>query len=191
MNAVAKVPVRLTVEEFLLWAEGAPGRWELVDGEPREMTPPLKRHSTLHAEVARLLGNHLADQLSPLRVGIDSALIPELFPEVNVRVPDLVVMASGGRNDARIVTDAILVVEILSPSNQAETWSNVWAYTSIGSVREIVVLRADRVEAQLLRRKPDGQWPASTISVTEGSLTLASIDLTLPVAAFYRTTDLR
>ena len=34
-------------------------------------------------------------------------------------------------------------------SNQSQTWTNVWTYTSIPSVQEIVVLRTDRVGAEL------------------------------------------
>ena len=60
--------------------------------------------------------------------------------------------------------DPVLVIEILS-SNQAKTWTNVWAYTSILSVREILVLRADRIAAELLRRSPQGEWPDRPIAI--------------------------
>jgi hypothetical protein len=53
-----------------------------------------------------------------------------------------------------MLSDPVLLIEILSPSNQAKTWPNVWAYTSISSVLEILVLRADRIAAELLRRSP-------------------------------------
>jgi hypothetical protein len=53
-----------------------------------------------------------------------------------------------------VLTDPVLLIEILSPRNQAKTWTNVWAYTSIPSVREILILRGDRVAAELLRRPP-------------------------------------
>ena len=49
-------------------------------------------------------------------------------------------------------SDPVLLVEILSPSNRAETWTNVWAYTTIPSVREILVLHSLRIRAELLRR---------------------------------------
>ena len=37
MSAVAKP--KMTVDEFLVWAEGRDGRWELQDGEVLAMSP--------------------------------------------------------------------------------------------------------------------------------------------------------
>ena len=84
--------------------------------------------------------------------------------------------------------DPVLLIEILSPSNHAEIWMNVWSYTTILSVREILVLRTASVGADLLRRQPDGSWPERQITVESGDLTLESIGYSGPVAVFYRTT---
>jgi hypothetical protein len=48
------------------------------------------------------------------------------------------------------------VVGILSPSNKAETWANVWSYVTIPSVWEILVLHTAHIRADLLRREDDG-----------------------------------
>ena len=55
--------------------------------------------------------------------------------------------------------EPILFIEILSPSNEVETWANVWTYASIPSVAEILVVHSTRVAAELLRREANGQWP--------------------------------
>jgi Uma2 family endonuclease len=55
--------------------------------------------------------------------------------------------------------DLIVLIEVLSPGNTSDTWDNVWAYATIPSVREIVVVHSTRVLAELLRRGPDGHWP--------------------------------
>ena len=81
-----------------------------------------------------------------------------------------------------------LVIEILSPSNRAETWTNVWSYTTIPSVREILVLHSTSIGADLLRRGPDGTWPERPQAIGQDDLTLDSIGYTGPLAAFYRTT---
>lgn len=82
------------------------------------------------------------------------------------------------------------MIEILSPSNQAETWANVWAYASIPSVLEILVLKTAEIGAALLRRNADGSWPNEPVSVETGDLTLASIGFTVPLSVAYRTTRL-
>jgi hypothetical protein len=43
-----------------------------------------------------------------------------------------------------VLTCPVLLIEILSTSNQAETWANVWAYTSVPSVPEFSSLRGLR-----------------------------------------------
>lgn len=80
--------------------------------------------------------------------------------------------------------------EILSPSNQAETWANVWTYTTIPSVQEILVLKTVSIGAELLRRNQDGSWPSKPLSVDTGDLTLESISFSVPLTAAYRTTRL-
>jgi Uma2 family endonuclease len=90
-------------------------------------------------------------------------------------IPSRPSCATPNDRDERALTDPVLIVEILSPSNQAATWTNVWAYTTIPSVQEILVLRSDRIAASLLRRQPDTTWPDRPIDITEGPLTLDSI----------------
>ena len=51
------------------------------------------------------------------------------------------------------------MVEILSPTNKTETWTNVWAYTTIPTVKEILILHSVRIRAELLRRDDQNQWP--------------------------------
>jgi len=95
------------------------------------------------------------------------------------------------RPDDPALRDPELIIEILSPSNRAETWSNVWSYTTIPSVREILVLSSTAISADLLRRGADGLWPERPEAVTTGDLTLQAIDYTGPLSAFYRGTWLQ
>ena len=83
------------------------------------------------------------------------------------------------------------LVEILSPSNATDTWDNVWAYTTIPSVREIVVVHSMRVLAELLRRDADGRWPVQPEQIgANGTLRLQSIDFACPLRAAYAQTHL-
>lgn len=85
----------------------------------------------------------------------------------------------------------MLVAEILSPSNRRETWINVWAYTTIPSLQEILVLGSEDVWAKVLRRAPDGTWPHDPETVADGDLVLDSIGLHTDLADLYRDTGLR
>jgi Uma2 family endonuclease len=87
--------------------------------------------------------------------------------------------------------EPVLLVEILSPNNYRETRANVFTYTTLQSVQEILVVHCTRIEAELLRRLPDGSWPKQPLALRDGdAVTLDSVGLTLPVRALYRTTSL-
>jgi len=105
-----------------------------------------------------------------------------------MRVPDLAVTCSPALPGDNALRDPVLLIEILSPSNRAETWTNVWSYTTIPSVREILVLRSTSVGADLLRRGPDSTWPERPQAIEQDDLVLDSIGYTGPIAAFYRST---
>jgi Uma2 family endonuclease len=190
MALAAKIPVRMTVDEFLKWDSEDGYRYELVDGEPRAMAPASTVHGFLQNEMGRLIGNHLLDEASGCEAVANPGVVPRLLSEHNVRIPDLAVTCSPLAPGQAILPDPVLLIEILSPSNQAKTWTNVWAYTSIPSVREILVLRADRIAAELLRRSPQGEWPERPIAITEGDLALESISFRVALADLYARTGL-
>lgn len=180
----------MTVEEFLDWCPDDGQIWQLVDGEPRAMAPPSSTHSALQAELVRLLGNHLVERASPCRVMDTPGVVPRVRARHNVRIPDIAVTCAPASSDDRLLDNAVLIVELLSPSNQADTWANVWTYTTIPSVSEILVLRTVVIRADLLRRNPDGTWPDRPEVIEEDDLLLSSIGMQVPLAAIYRTSRL-
>lgn len=117
-------------------------------------------------------------------------VIPRVLSETNCRISDLAVTCSGYDGEESALTDPVLVIEILSPGNQAETWANVWAYATIPSVREILVVKTAAIGADLLRRNEDGSWPSRPVAIGGGDLTLDSIGFRVPLIAAYRTTRL-
>jgi len=189
MSALTAAPSRMTVAEFLAWAPASPEHWQLVNGDPQAMAPASLVHGALQSELGRLIGNHLAATDSPCRVITAPGVVPRVLSDHNMRVPDLAVTCTPPAAGEYAITDPVLIVEILRPSKQAQTWSNIWAYTSIPSVREILILRTDRIAAALLRRQSDTTWPDRPADIEE--LTLESIGFTAAVADFYRTTHVR
>jgi len=185
-------PTRMTLAEFLSWDPRDPSgrRWQLVDGEPVAMAPGNVTHGALQAEIARLLGNHLLEQHSACRVVTEPGIVPRVRANRNYRVPDLGVTCALPTLE-QMLPDPVLLIEILSPSNEAETWANIWTYTTIPSVAEIVAVHSARIEAELLRRDSDGNWPKEPeIIGPDGTLALRSIGYSAPHAALYRTTAL-
>lgn len=189
MSAATLPAASMTTAEFLAWEPpDATDRWELVDGTPRAMAPASPAHGFIQAEAARLIGNHLAMHLPQCRVATEPGLQPKVRGQSNVRVPDLAVTCASPEPGDRLLREPVLVIEILSPSNSAETWQNVWSYMTIPSVREVIVMYTAEVRMDLFRREPDGALPDDPLPLRSGdTVTLDSIGLTVPVVAFYRT----
>jgi Uma2 family endonuclease len=182
----------MTVDEFLVWdADDVSGRrWQLIDGEPVLMAPAADIHGRIQAELIRLLGNHLLAVGSRCSVVDAPGVIPRIRANENFRVPDLGVTCAPPSGEV-MVPEPILLIEILSPSNEAKTRANVWTYTTMPSVQEILVVRSAQMEIQLMRRGADGTWPAlPDIVRPPETLELSSVGFAAPITDIYRTADL-
>lgn len=180
----------MTVAEFLLWNGPGPTRWQLVDGEPVAMAPTSRTHGMLQGELGGLIRNHLNVPGNPCALVVAPGIIPRVDANENFRIPDLAVTCTRYETEEYDVRDPVLIVEILSPSNRAQTWRNVWTYTTLPSLREILILSSTAIRAQVLRRGADGNWPLTPTVIEAGDLVLDSIGFTVSLAAIYRTSRL-
>ena len=180
----------MSLAEFLGWNSPGPDRWQLVDGAPVAMAPTSRTQGALQGELGRLIGNHLEAQGDQCSLVTTPGIIPGVRANENFRIPDLAVTCTRYESEEYDVSNPVLVVEILSPSNRAQTWQNVWSFTTVPSLKEILLLSSTAIRADLLRRGTDGAWPFEATAIEGGDLVLASIGMTLPLAAIYRTTRL-
>jgi len=182
----------MTVAEFLKWEPDDPTvhAWQLIEGEPVAMAPAADDHGSLQNELGALLRNHLLAQGRGCRAINEPGIVPGVRRDRNFRIPDIGVTCARSTG-AQMVSDPILLVEILSPSNETETWANIGMYQTIPSVQEIPIIDRRRIAADLLRRAPDGSWPETLIPIGPGDdLELSSIEYSVPPTALYRTTSL-
>jgi Uma2 family endonuclease len=193
MAALRKhAPAHMTLPEFLSWDDADPSGtpWQLIDGKPVAMAPGSETHAALQGEIGRLIGNHLVEKGGPCRLLSQPGIVPRIRANRNFRISDLGVTCAPPAQGL-MVPDPILLIEILSPSNEAQTRANIWTYTTIPSVREILAVHSTRIEAELLRRDSDGSWPEEPDILTGTDiLALATIEFTINLAMFYRTTAL-
>jgi Putative restriction endonuclease len=66
---------RMTVDEFLGWAEGQDGRWELQDGAPVSMSPERVAHTETKGEAYSALKNAIAVARAPCRALTEGAAV--------------------------------------------------------------------------------------------------------------------
>ena len=160
----------MTVAEFLAWDAPGDGLWQLVDGEPLAMAPASRSHGTLQLELGSVIRNHLLASGSTCTAVAAPGIVPRIRANENFRIPDLAVTCTRYETEEYDVSNPVLIIEVLSPSNRAETWQNVWSFTTIPSLREILILSSTAVRAELLRRGTDGTWPATSTVIEDGDL---------------------
>jgi Uma2 family endonuclease len=191
-TARKSLPPRMSVADFLDWpGDGRAKGFQLVDGEPRAMAPASATHGIIQATLARLIAQRLVETGSQCIAATEPAVVPRLRANANLRVPELGVTCSPITAGQIELPDPVLLVEILSPGNEADTRDNVWAYATIPSVQEIVIVHSTQITAELLRRRQDRSWPEEPEEIDrEGTLRLESIDLTCALREAYARTHL-
>ncbi len=182
----------MTVAEFLDWpGDGTNRKFQLVDGELRVMSPGSATHAAIQTNLAYELRRHMIDRRIDCRVLTEPGVVTLIRPNKNLRMPDLGVTRTKDVPGQKTLPEPIVLIEVLSPSNAKDTWDNVRAYTTISSVREIVVVHSTRVLGETLRRSPEGKWPKETEKIGRGgTLRLDSIGFACPIPAVYAQTHL-
>jgi Uma2 family endonuclease len=180
----------MTVADFLDWpGDGSGTRYQLIEGEIHAMAPASVRHGRIQGNVSRLIGVHLDD--GPCQLVVAPGVVPRIRSDANLRIPDLGVTCEPDELAQPTLVNPILLIEILSPSNERETRRNVWTFITIPTLCEVLLVDSTQVAAELLRRQPDGFWPPDPqILGPDDQVNLTSIDFTCALKDFYRGTRL-
>jgi Uma2 family endonuclease len=189
-NTVRKPPPSMTVADFLAWPGDGTGRkFQLVDGEVRAMSPASAVHSVIQGNLVYELRRHMREQKIRCLVGPEPGVLTRVRADINVRVPDVGVTCTRLAPGQQVWPDPILLIEVFSPGNAADTWENVWSYSTIPSVQEIAIVHSARVFGELLRRGADGHWPEETQKIEPGgTLSFESIGFSCPLSEVYADT---
>jgi Uma2 family endonuclease len=179
---IALRKARMTVQEFLTWAERQPDRWELLDGVPVAMSPERIIHGDTKYRVARAFDVAIARAAVPCRFVLDSAAVR--IDARNSYQPDVLVYCGEALPaDALIVPDPALVVEVLSPSNaMTDLRDKLQGYFRVASIAHYLIVDPDK---RLVIHHSRGQGDVvATHIVSDGELAFEPPGLTLAVADF-------
>ncbi len=181
MSALPKE--RMTVDEFLAWAEGRPGRYELFRGTVYSMTP----ERAVHAEVKFAVQTALA---SAIRAGnLPCHMLPDgmtvRVDDATAHEPDALVYCGDRLEPSALeVPNPLIVVEVLSPSTRhVDAQLKLAGYFRLPSVMHYLVVDPDK---PLLIHHARGSGDAIvTRIVTDGSIKLDPSGIELRVADLY------
>ncbi|MGE0490512.1 MAG: Uma2 family endonuclease [Vulcanimicrobiota bacterium] len=176
--------------EYLALEQASETRSEYYQGQIFAMTGGTVEHNQIVRNLTLELG--LALRGGPCQVFVTDLRLfiatHDLFT-----YPDLFVVCGPlarleGRSDT--LTDATLVVEVLSPSTEVyDRGEKFLFYQSLPSLAEyLLVSQQPRVERRT--RTGPGEWHTSLFQQLDQSLELASVGVTLKLADIYREVEL-
>jgi Uma2 family endonuclease len=178
-----QTPKCMTVDEYLVWALEHPGRYELIDGIVRQMSPEKVGHN--EAKLAAVIALRSAIK----RVGIACFALTD---GATVRVskdttfePDALVYAAPKADPNTLeIPNPIIVVEVGSLStHKYDAGFKLQGYTSVPSVHHILLVNTVKQLITHHRRISETTFEMTT--VTEGILRLDPPGLEIPVADFF------
>jgi Uma2 family endonuclease len=173
----------MTVDEFLAWAEGRDGRWELYDGVVVAMSPERVAHLETKGEVWGALKRAIERAKAPCHAMPDGATV-RITSKTAFEPDALVYCEPRLAANALEVPNPVVVVEVLSPSTEGRDHGvKVRGYFSLPSVSHYLILETD---ARMLIHHKRGQGDViETRMLSEGLLRLDPPGLEIPVLEMF------
>ncbi len=174
---------KMTVDEYLAWAEGRPGRFELYAGSVYAMAPERVGHAKIEFAVQDAL------RAAIRRSGVACHMLPD---GMTVRIdahtahePDTLVYCGEELPDSAMeVPNPVIVVEVLSPSTrQIDASAKLAGYFRVPSVQHYLIVDPDR--RFVIHHARGADDVLATRVVHEGSITLAPPGIEVAVADFF------
>jgi Uma2 family endonuclease len=177
----------LTVEDFLDACPNDQRQYQLFDGVMVAMAPPATPHQVI---TARLGGEIYASLNAAHRECVlraQAGIAPQGLQGRDHFETDLTVSCGPlDRDDRGIVSDPVLIVEVLSPStDRDDVFIKLPAYQRIPSSQEILYLETERVAATVYRRSAAG-WQTIELAEADAQLQLDTVGLDIALGSLYR-----
>jgi Uma2 family endonuclease len=170
----------MTVDEFLAWAEGRSGRFELEDGEVLAMSPQQVGHALVKMRVVNALAAAISRaglncHAFPVGITVRVNLFTAFEPDALVHCGDLPALNALG------VTNPIIAAEVLSPSSMRRDLDDkVAGYFRVESIRHYLIVDPEGAMIIHHGRSADGIFPPKIIR--EGKIVLDPPGLILNAA---------
>lgn len=171
----------MSLEEFLAWEERQELRYEFDGFQPIAMTGGTFAHSSLQVDLLTALANHLRGK--PCR---PQGSHMKLMLGGRIRYPDAFVVCSPVSPAAKVITDPVVVFEILSDSSVGEDLVTKNAeYRAARSIQRYVVLPQTQIGATVFSRQGD-LWVTELADGADAVLRLPEIEVEFPLSEIYQ-----
>jgi Uma2 family endonuclease len=181
MTALTKP--RVSVDEFLHWAVGRPGRYELFRGEVIMMSPETVGHAKIKGAVHNALISAIRRTGSPCHALPDGVIIR--IDDVTAYEPDAQVYCGPELPaNALDVPNPVIIIEVLSPSTQRIDLSlKLAGYFRLPSVAHYLIV--DPTQPSVIHHSRGAGDTIVTRIVSEGVIGLDPPGLELALSDVY------
>ena len=169
----------MTMAAFLAWEERQELRWEFDGFGPVAMTGGTNAHEGIGTRLRTLLDQQLMGKRCQVRG-------PTMKIEVagRIRYPDAFVFCSSASRTQMVITDPVVVFEVISPStSRIDRLEKLREYRGTPSIQRYVILEADAIAATVYTR----QGPDFIVGVLteDDTLAMPEIEASIPLRAVY------
>lgn len=177
-----------TIEDFLAWESRQEERWEFMGGLIKMMAGGQVVHNTIAGNLFAALWQ--ATRGTRCRTFQQNQ---KLAPDGtgDVVYPDVFITCRPLADSAQTVGGALLVAEVLSKSTAEDDYTWKWdLYREMPELRHYLILDSKAARITHYHRADDGpSWQIDLITAKAPLLTIAALDLSLPLAEIYAGTE--
>jgi Uma2 family endonuclease len=182
MNIAMRRP--MTLEQFLAWEDRQELRYEFDGSQPIAMTGGTAAHSAIQVNILFSLTGRLRGK--PCRP-FGSNL--KILAAGRIRYPDAFVVCTPAPNGAKVVSDPVVVFEVLSESTAREdVFAKNAEYRATPSIQRYIILEQTQAAAIIFVRRGE-DW-ISEVVTDGGVLRMPEIGVEVPLSEFYTDIDL-
>ena len=177
---------KLSEEEYLALDRAAEFRSEFVDGEMFAMSGGSLRHARLQRNLLFELQSALKDTgceafTSDMRVRVPATRM-YAYPDVTVICGKPVLVDE----HQDILLNPIVIFEVLSPSTERyDRGLKFQQYRAIESLKDYILVDQNQVRIEQFTRQDSSPWTLRDYQRLEEVLTIASINVSLPLHRIY------
>lgn len=178
-------PVAFDDFEEMLLDKPEDEKWELIGGRlVKSMVGARWEHHIIAQNILSALRNHIKATRQPCRVFQETFFLKSEELDLSV-LPDVFVQCGVLEGGATSASDALVVVEVVSPSSEVRDRYEKWAgYKLLPALQHYVLVTRDRVHVEVKHRaEPD--WATEEMEGLDRVLRLPAIGFSMSLAEVY------
>jgi Uma2 family endonuclease len=176
----------MTLDEFLRFENGHPGRHEFVAGEVFAMSGGTLRHSQIIQNISFVF-------MTRTRGGpccVHSNIVMVQVGDDRIYYPDVLLLCTRLPGDTLVVREPTVIVEVTSPStSRADRGDKLDGYRRLTSLGTYLIVDQRRRRVDRHWRDRDGSWQWEQYLV-DGSVPIPRLDAPLTLDEIYDGVDL-